>query len=84
MVDKTINHRSLEVKQLIQLAATLGIVATVCFSTTPADASGTPAPAAGATAGAGAAARPPVRNLLWVGNSFFYYNNSMHAMSASC
>ena len=39
-----------------------------------------PAPNAGsatATAAATPAADPPT-SLLWVGNSFFYYNNSLH------
>jgi hypothetical protein len=29
------------------------------------------------------ARREPIRSILWVGNSFFYYNNSMQACSRS-
>ena len=65
-------------KQLIQLAASLTIAAMACLPTTSANASGTTAPATSAIAATGPAAKTPVRNLLWVGNSFFYYNNSMH------
>ncbi|MGH8442329.1 MAG: hypothetical protein ACRETF_05440, partial [Nevskiaceae bacterium] len=31
-----------------------------------------------ASPAASAASRTPPRSMLWVGNSFFYYNNSMH------
>ena len=39
-----------------------------------------PAPGVGSASGAAAVAATPaeVKSLLWVGNSFYYYNNSMH------
>lgn len=48
----------------------------------PATAAGQAAPASNKTASAATTASPAatgeVKTLLWVGNSFFYYNNSMH------
>lgn len=52
---------------LMLAAALLGGCASSSVSTTP-----TPAPAAQS------AASGPPQSLLWVGNSFFYYNNSLH------
>lgn len=50
--------------RLFTVAVTIGLVA--CAQTPP------------ASPAASAASRTPPQSMLWVGNSFFYYNNSMH------
>lgn len=52
--------------------AVTALVLAACGSTPPA------APAAPAAAASPAPATGPAQAILWVGNSFFYYNNSLH------
>ena len=70
---------SLRIRSL-RIAATLAAVTVAACTTTPP--SGTAAPGAGAAASAPTTARAgtanPPRSILYVGNSFMYYNNSLH------
>jgi len=55
---------ALAVRRLVMVGAAIGLLA--CAQTPP------------ASPAASAASRTPPQSMLWVGNSFFYYNNSMH------